>query len=213
MDLEKRLLDGLAAMPDLQTDTKRLGKQLLHYIELIVKWNGTHNLTAIRNPEAMITRHMLDSLTPLPYMVGPNIVDVGSGAGFPGIPIALARPEWHLTLVESNQKKVAFLMQVAIELNLPNILVKSQRVESFIPESNVDTVISRAFSNLDRYSQLTGHLCRNGVQHCRLMAMKGVFPDMELMQLSPNVSVERIIPVTVPGLKAKRHLIVMQYKA
>lgn len=213
MDLEQRLLDGLAAMPGLQIDIKHLGKQLLQYIELIVKWNSTHNLTAIRTPEAMITRHMLDSLTPLPYMVGSNIVDVGSGAGFPGIPIALARPEWQLTLVESNQKKVAFLMQVAIELNLQNVLVKSQRVENFIPEDNADTIISRAFSNLERFTQLTGHLCRNSVQHCRFMAMKGAFPDMELMQLSPNVSVERIIPVTVPGLKAKRHLIVMQYKA
>lgn len=108
MNLEKQLHDGLKAIPELSADTGHLCSRLLRYIELIAKWNSTHNLTSVRNPESMITRHMLDSLVILPHVSGPGIVDVGSGAGFPGIPVALARPEWQVTLVESNQKKPLF---------------------------------------------------------------------------------------------------------
>jgi 16S rRNA (guanine527-N7)-methyltransferase len=210
--LEKHLLDGLKAI-DLPADTDitLLSNQLLRYIALITKWNDTHNLTAVRNPASMITHHMLDSLTSLPYINGPNIVDVGSGAGLPGIPLALVRSDWQVTLVESSQKKAAFLVQAAVELNLPNVSVRQQRVENMIMENNVDTVISRAFSNLNRFMQLTGHLCRNNSDHCRFIAMKGAFPDMELMQLSPEFHIKQIIPVTVPGLRAKRHLIVISH--
>ncbi len=212
MDLEKQLRDGLEAIPELSADTGYLGSRLLRYIELITKWNSTHNLTSIRNPESMITRHMLDSLVILPYISGPAIVDVGSGAGFPGIPVALARPEWQVTLVESNQKKAAFLLQAALELGLPNISVKQERVEKINLENKVDTVVSRAFSSLERFMRLSKHLCENNADHCRFVAMKGEFPDMELMQLSPEFVVEKIVAVTVPGLKAKRHLVVIRYQ-
>lgn len=212
MNLEKQLHDGLEAIPELSADTGHLCSRLLRYIELIAKWNSTHNLTSVRNPESMITRHMLDSLVILPHVSGPGIVDVGSGAGFPGIPVALARPEWQVTLVESNQKKAAFLLQAVLELGLPNISVKQGRVEKIKLENKVDTVVSRAFSSLERFMSLSKHLSENDSDHCRFIAMKGEFPDMELMQLSPEFVVEKIVAVTVPGLKAKRHLVVIRYQ-
>ena len=212
MNLEKQLHDGLKAIPELSADTGHLCSRLLRYIELIAKWNSTHNLTSVRNPESMITRHMLDSLVILPHVSGPGIVDVGSGAGFPGIPVALARPEWQVTLVESNQKKAAFLLQAVLELGLPNISVKQGRVEKIKLENKVDTVVSRAFSSLERFMSLSKHLSENDSDHCRFIAMKGEFPDMELMQLSSEFVVEKIIAVTVPGLKAKRHLVVIRYQ-
>ncbi|MDT8364780.1 MAG: 16S rRNA (guanine(527)-N(7))-methyltransferase RsmG [Nitrosomonas sp.] len=210
MDLKALLIDGLAKMPALPADQSLLEKQLLQYVMLVVKWNATHNLTAVKTPEAMITRHLLDSLSVLPYISGPSVVDVGSGGGFPGIPIALARPEWQITLVESNGKKAVFLKQVALELNLPNVLVVHQRVEKTANQGEINTVISRAFSSLSRFTQLAGVLCEKNPESCRLVAMKGDFPDLELMQLPPEFAVEQIIPVVVPGLKAKRHLIVMK---
>jgi len=154
---------------------------------------------------------MLDSLVTVPHISGPGIADVGSGGGFPGIPIALARPDWQVTLIESNQKKAAFLLQAALELNLPNISVRQGRVEKIILENRVDTVISRAFSSLERFMSLSKHLCDSN-SDCCFIAMKGEFPDMELMQLSPEFVVEKIIAVTVPGLKAKRHLVVIRYQ-
>lgn len=105
MSLEKQLYEGLEAISGLSANTEHLSSQLLRYMELITKWNSTHNLTSVSNLESMITRHMLDSLVALPHIGGPHVVDVGSGAGLPGIPIALARPEWQVVLIESNQKK------------------------------------------------------------------------------------------------------------
>ncbi len=212
MNLEKQLRDGLEAIPGLSVDVVHLSSQLLRYIDLIMKWNGTHNLTSIKTPESMVTRHMLDSLVTVPHINGPGIVDIGSGGGFPGIPIALARPDWQVTLIESNQKKAAFLLQTALELNLSNISVRQGRVEKIELENKVDTVMSRAFSSLERFMSLSKHLSNSNIDHCRFVAMKGEFPDMELMQLSPEFAVEKIIAVTVPGLKAKRHLVVIRYQ-
>lgn len=211
MNLEKQLHDGLKAIPGLSSvDIAHLSSQLSRYITLITKWNSTHNLTSVRNPESMITRHMLDSLVALPHISGSNIVDVGSGAGLPGIPIALARPDWRVTLVESNQKKAAFLQQAVVELGLQNVTIKQERIEKIKPENKINTVISRAFSSLERFMRLSKHLCAQNAEHCRFVAMKGAFPDMELMQLPPEFPVEHIVPVTVPGLRAKRHLVIMR---
>ena len=132
---------------------------MLQYLALIQKWNRVHNLTAVREPEAMLVRHLLDSLAVLPHVAGPRIADVGSGAGLPGIPLALARPEWRVTLVESNHKKTAFLQQARIELNLKNVEVMTERVENFRPTDGFDIVISRAFSDLADFASLAGHLC------------------------------------------------------
>lgn len=194
---------GLALPRETQT-------RMLQYLALIRKWNQVHNLTAVREPEAMLVRHLLDSLAILPHVAGPRIADVGSGAGLPGIPLALARPEWRVTLVETNHKKTAFLQQARIELDLKNVEVMTERVENFHPVDGFDVVISRAFSDLADFAGLAGHLCAPGNGGGRLVAMKGVYPHEELAQLPAQFMVEKILPVTVPGLEAERHLVLIK---
>ena len=184
--------------------------RLLQYLALIRKWNQVHNLTAVREPEAMLVRHLLDSLAALPHMTGPRLADVGSGAGLPGIPLALARPEWHVTLIEINHKKAAFLRQAQIELNLKNVEVTAERVENFHPAEGFDVVISRAFSDLTDFASLAGHLCAPRSGGGRLAAMKGVYPHEELAQLPAQFMVEKILPLAVPGLEAERHLVLIK---
>ena len=196
---------GLALPRETQT-------RMLQYLALIRKWNQVHNLTAVREPEAMLVRHLLDSLAILPHVAGPRIADVGSGAGLPGIPLALARPEWRVTLVETNHKKTAFLQQARIELDLKNVEVMTERVENFHPVDGFDVVISRAFSDLADFAGLAGHLCAPGNGGGRLVAMKGVYPHEELAQLPAQFMVEKILPVTVPGLEAERHLVLIKQR-
>ena len=196
---------GLALPQETQT-------RMLQYLALIRKWNQVHNLTAVREPEAMLVRHLLDSLAILPHVAGPRIADVGSGAGLPGIPLALARPEWRVTLVETNHKKTAFLQQARIELDLKNVEVMTERVENFHPVDGFDVVISRAFSDLADFAGLAGHLCAPGNGGGRLVAMKGVYPHEELAQLPAQFMVEKILPVTVPGLEAERHLVLIKQR-
>jgi 16S rRNA (guanine527-N7)-methyltransferase len=208
MNLAAQLSDGIEvlglALPR-ETQTR-----MLQYLALIRKWNQVHNLTAVREPEAMLVRHLLDSLAILPHVAGPRIADIGSGAGLPGIPLALARPEWHVTLVETNHKKIAFLQQARIELNLKNVEVRAERVENLQSADGFDIVISRAFSDLADFASLAGHLCAPGNGGGRLVAMKGVYPHEELAQLPAQFMVEKILPVTVPGLEAERHLVLIK---
>jgi 16S rRNA (guanine527-N7)-methyltransferase len=208
MSLAAQLSDGIEvlglALPR-ETQTR-----MLQYLALIRKWNQVHNLTAVREPEAMLVRHLLDSLAILPHVAGPRIADIGSGAGLPGIPLALARPEWHVTLVETNHKKTAFLQQARIELNLKNVEVRAERVENLQSADGFDIVISRAFSDLADFASLAGHLCAPGNGGGRLVAMKGVYPHEELAQLPAQFMVEKILPVTVPGLEAERHLVLIE---
>jgi 16S rRNA (guanine527-N7)-methyltransferase len=208
MSLAAQLSDGIEvlglALPR-ETQTR-----MLQYLALIQKWNQVHNLTAVREPEAMLVRHLLDSLAILPHVAGPRIADVGSGAGLPGIPLALARPEWRVTLVETNHKKTAFLQQARIELNLKNVEVRAERVENLQSADGFDIVISRAFSDLADFASLAGHLCAPGNGGGRLVAMKGVYPHEELAQLPAQFMVEKILPVTVPGLEAERHLVLIK---
>ncbi len=208
MSLTAQLADGIEALG--LTLSRETQTHLLQYLALIRKWNQVHNLTAVREPEAMLVRHLLDSLAILPHVTGPRIADIGSGAGLPGIPLALARPEWHVTLVEINHKKAAFLQQARIELNLKNVEVMTERVENFQPTDGFDMVISRAFSDLTDFASLAGHLCVSGNGGGRLMAMKGVYPHEELAQLPEQFMVEKILPVTVPGLEAERHLVLIR---
>lgn len=182
-------------------------ERLLQYVELLQKWNKVHNLTAVREPEKMITHHLLDSLSVLPHLPGGRVLDVGSGAGLPGIPLALARPDWRVTLLDCNHKKTAFLRQASIELELANIEVSAERVESWRPDRPFDTVVSRAFSDLPEFAGLAGHLVSpDGV----LAAMKGVHPFEELAQLPAGYRVEKVVPLSVPGLDAERHLVLVR---
>ncbi len=210
MSLEKQLLEGLNKLEvGLSEERERISAHLLQYIFFLDKWNRVHNLTAVRKPEEMLTKHMLDSLTLLPIISGTHHADVGAGAGLPGIPLAIARPDWYLTLIESNQKKAAFLKQGCIELALKNVKVVCERAERFFPSEKFDTVISRAFADLSTFVKSANHLCAKHSKS-RLVAMKGRFPDAELMQLPAQFEVEKVLRVMVPGLRAARHLIVIK---
>ena len=145
MNLELQLAEGIATLGIALPEESVV--RLLQYLDLIEKWGKVYNLTAVREPEAMLNRHLFDSLAVLPHIAGPYVADVGSGAGLPGIPLALARPDWRVVLFESNQKKTIFLQQVCIELGLKNVEVVAERVENFSPKEKFNTVISRAFSS------------------------------------------------------------------
>ena len=182
--------------------------KMLSYLSLIEKWNQVYNLTATREPGEMLKKHLLDSLSVLPHVTGPYVIDIGSGAGLPGIPLALAQPDWQIVLLESNHKKAAFLKQASIELALKNVEIAAVRVEDFHPDTLFNTVVSRAFSDLGEFVRLAGRLC---LKEGRLIAMKGVYPHEELTQVPAKFTVEKTLSVTVPGLEAERHLVMVRY--
>jgi 16S rRNA (guanine527-N7)-methyltransferase len=187
--------------------------RLMAYVELLAKWNRTYNLTAIRDTARMVTHHVLDALAILPHLPDRahlRVLDVGSGGGVPGIPLAIARPLWSVTLLDSNSKKTTFLTQAAIELGVANVDVATARVEAFAPVAPFDVVVSRAFSELaDFTSGASRHLAPGGV----LVAMKGVHPDEELAQLPSDTEVIGVPTVRVPGLDAARHVVLMRPRA
>jgi len=183
------------------------GQRLLNYLALLGKWNQTYNLTAIREPGKVVTHHLLDSLSVLPYVNTDTITDVGSGAGLPGIPLAVAKPGSRVVLIESNHKKGAFLRQAMTELQLTNVEVITERAENWHPLFEVGVVISRAFADLAGFVEIAGHLCSpTGV----MLAMKGLYPDEEIEQLPASVKLERVERIDVPGLRATRHLVILR---
>jgi len=183
---------------------------LAAYVALLAKWNRTYNLTAIREPSRMVTHHVLDSLAVLahlPQRDDVRLLDVGSGGGLPGIPLAIARPQWRATLVDPVHKKAAFLAQAAIELGLGNVDAQAARVEDLGSNVRYDIVISRAFADLATFATLAApHLAPDGV----LVAMKGVHPVEEIAQLPREFAVVATPALAVPGLDASRHLIIMR---
>ncbi len=181
--------------------------QLCNYLLLLDKWNRAYNLTSVRNISDMITLHILDSLSILPYLQGRRIIDVGTGAGLPGIPLAIAQPECEFVLLDSNGKKTRFLLHVLQELHLTNVEIVQARVENYQPEKCFDTIISRAFSSLAVFAQTTKHLCGPGGQ---LLAMKGQYPLEELAALSAVFSVLATHELLVPELNAQRHLVCLK---
>ena len=181
--------------------------RLLSYISLLGKWNRVYNLTAIREPGKIVTHHILDSLAVLPHIDADTIADIGSGAGLPGIPIALARPRARIALVESNHKKGAFLRQAKTELHLTNVDIVTERAENLRPSAGFRVVISRAFADLAGFVEVAGHLCEEGGV---LASMKGLYPDEELALLPPQVQLRSVEQIDVPGLRAARHLVLMR---
>lgn len=205
MSLEQKLAGGLEEMGlDLDVATQ---SRLLSYVALMQKWNKVYNLTAVREPEKMVTQHLLDSLAVLPHIVGHRVIDVGTGPGLPGIPLALANPALEVTLLDSNHKKTSFLRQACLELGLNNATVICERVEAWRPEEKYDVVISRAFSDLAEFASLALHLCKD---IGRLLAMKGVYPHEELTRLPATVVLQGVEPLKVPGLGAERHLVLLR---
>lgn len=183
--------------------------QLLKYTQLLAKWNRTYNLTAVRDPLAMVSHHLLDSLAVLPHLetagAGARIADVGSGAGLPGVPLALARPDWHVALVESNDKKAAFLQQAKIELALANVEIHARRVEAWHPADRFAVVISRAFAELADFVAACKHLL---APHGVLAAMKGKDPGDEVARLSGYRC--QTVALTVPFVDGERHLVLCE---
>ena len=203
MSLQKKLSQGLAELGvDLDTATQQ---KLLDYLALLEKWNKVHNLTAVRDPSDMVTLHLLDSLSVLPHIKSGRLLDVGSGAGLPGIPLSIVRPDLQVTVMDSSHKKASFMRQAKATLGIPNLEVVCGRVEEFHPEHKFNMVISRAFSDLAEFMRLTAHLCDEGGVW---LAMKGVYPFDELAQIKGPTS--EVVPLRVPGLEAQRHLVFLK---
>lgn len=182
--------------------------KLVEFLFLLNKWNSTYNLTAIRDIHSMMAYHLLDSLSIVDSLSAcHNILDVGSGAGLPGLVLAIIYPDKKVSMIDVVQKKTAFINQVKIELGLNNVFVYSGRVEKLSVENKFDAIISRAFSSLSDFVNLSGHLLeKNG----RFYAMKGLIPSDEIGNLDRNWKVCRIEPLIVPQLNAQRHLIVIE---
>lgn len=206
---EARLDEGLAALGmAFDADTRR---RLLAQLAELQKWNAAYNLTAVRDPGEMLARHLLDSLAVLPAIEAlglplSRIADIGSGGGFPGVPLAIACPWREVTVLDSNGKKARFLRHLQRTLALPNLAVVESRAEDWRPMPRVDAVISRALAPLPDFVRLTAHLvAANG----RWLAMKGKLAAEELNGLSEDVGILNIVPLQVPGLDEERHLVVV----
>jgi 16S rRNA (guanine527-N7)-methyltransferase len=189
--------------------------QLVRFAALLVRWNAVHNLTAISSPASILSHHLLDSLAILPLMSSIfgekqcRMLDVGSGGGLPGIPLAIVRPHWQVTVVDKVQKKAAFLTQAKLELGLSNLVCLHARVED-VDAPPFDLIVSRAFSSLKDFVRVSGHLLGPGGWWA---AMKGVYPNAELAELEramPDVRVVDVVKLDVPRLDAERHLILLQ---
>ena len=176
-------------------------EQLLGFIKLIAKWNKAYNLTAVRNNEDMARLHILDSLAILPHIEGKRVIDIGTGAGLPGIPLAIFLPEVEFVLLDSNAKKTRFVQQVILELKLKNVSVIHSRAEDYQPELGFDIITTRAFTNLADMVKMTAHLLSpDGV----LLAMKGLIPEAELAEINAKTT---LIPIKVPEVEAERCLV------
>lgn len=197
------LAQGIASMG--LSVSEEVQQKLLAYLALLQKWNKVYNMTAVRDPMEMVTLHLLDSLSVLPYVNGKNLLDVGSGGGLPGIVLAICKPELQVATIDTVQKKVIFMRQVKGELGLNNLTPVHARVENFQPDEAFELVISRAFSEIALFIRLTQHLiAKNG----QWLAMKGVLPNAELENL-PYKPI-RTEPLKVAGLDAERHLLVFE---
>ncbi|CAI8959932.1 MULTISPECIES: 16S rRNA (guanine(527)-N(7))-methyltransferase RsmG [Pseudomonas] len=203
---------------ELSTGARQLGvelsevqhAQLLAYLALLIKWNKAYNLTAVRNPDEMVSRHLLDSLSVMPFIHSERWLDVGSGGGMPGIPLAILHPDKHVTVLDSNGKKTRFLTQVKLELKLDNLTVIHKRVEEFQPELPFTGIVSRAFSSMENFTNWTRHL---GDAQTQWLAMKGLHPADELVALPADFRVDSEQALTVPGCQGQRHLLILRRTA
>ncbi|WP_158782467.1 16S rRNA (guanine(527)-N(7))-methyltransferase RsmG [Pantoea sp. BAV 3049] len=180
--------------------------QLVGYVELLHKWNKAYNLTSVRDPEQMLVRHILDSIVVEPHLQGSRFIDVGTGPGLPGVPLAIVRPDAHFTLLDSLGKRIRFLKQVQHELKLSNINPVQSRVEDFPAEPPFDGVISRAFASLNDMLNWCHHL---PAQQGHFYALKGVVPEDEIASLPAGFTLNRVVRLSVPQLEGERHLVVI----
>lgn len=181
-------------------------ERLIAYLNLLNQWNKVFNLTAIRNLEDMVSLHLLDSLSIQPYLHGDRIIDVGTGAGLPGIPLALTCPQKQFVLLDSNHKKTRFLNQVVYELGIKNVVVVHSRCESFEPDQHFDSIITRAFATLAEMITTTQHLL---AERGQFLAMKGIYPEAEIQNLPEKFKLLAVHRLTINGLNVERHLVCM----
>lgn len=203
--IEAHLAEGLARLG--MSATPGQTGALLHFLALLHKWNRAFNLTALKDPADLVVRHILDSLTARPYLAGQAVLDVGAGAGLPGIPLAVFEPSRRFTLLDSSGKKIRFLRQVLLEIALPNVALVQARAESYRPESPFDTVVCRAFGTLAKFARCCGQLVAPGG---RLVAMKGRYPAAELARLPSPWQASEVARTRVPFLDAERHIAVLE---
>jgi 16S rRNA (guanine527-N7)-methyltransferase len=208
--LRRELLQGIAALDTrgqrLSLDANKVD-QLIAYIALLDRWNKAYNLTAVRDPAAMVVRHLLDSLAIAPYVSGQRIIDVGTGPGLPGIPLAITFPDRHFSLLDSNGKKTRFLFQAKTQLSLKNVEIIEDRVESYHPEPLFDAVVTRAFADLS----LTARLCRHLlIDHGKIYAMKAQEADDSASIWDPGMRLLDRYNIDVPGLDEPRTLVVLE---
>ena len=199
--------DGLGELKLTVPESAR--QKLIAYLELLAKWNKTFNLTAIRDPLQMVRVHLLDSLAVLRELPAGRLADIGSGAGVPGIPIAIAEPQRSIVLLEANQKKGSFLRQAVIELDLPNSAVHVERAEAWRPVERFAVVITRAFAEIADFIASCRHLVADGGV---LAAMKGVYPKDELARVGVDCDCQDVRRLAVPMLGAERHLVLCRMK-
>ena len=202
--LQDELQRGLST---LGLDAATLAPPLLQYLALLDRWNRTYNLTAIRDPREMVTRHLLDSLAMHPFVERGTLADLGTGPGLPGIPLAIAKPDLQVTLVESNGKKARFLREAVRQLKLGNANVAESRIEAFDARGRFDAITARALATLPLILQLGGHLLG---PDGHLLAMKGVLPVDEIGALPAGWRLAAVHPLRVPGLVGERHMVVIR---
>lgn len=203
--LDSALKEGIAAQGLQVEDQARAA--MLQYLGLLQRWNKAYNLTSIKDPAQMLSYHLLDSLSIGPHLQGQSFIDVGTGAGLPGIPLAVTHPDKTFSLLDSNGKKIRFLFQIKTALKLGNVKEMQGRVEEYKPEQRYDGVISRAFASLTDMIEGSEHLLVAGG---RFYAMKGRYPDKELSALPKGYKVEQAIELEVPTLDQQRHLVIIK---
>lgn len=205
--LSAQLIDGLSVLD--QAYSEHQIEQLITYLLLLHRWSRAYNLTAIKDPEAMLIRHLLDSLAVTSYLQGNRFLDVGTGAGLPGVPLAIANRDRNFDLLDSNGKKIRFLFQVRTQLGLINVQERQQRVENLANVEKYDGILSRAFASLADMVMGTQHLLAPGG---RFYALKGKISDTELKALPRDYGIELLTELTIPGLNEQRHLIVIEQR-
>jgi 16S rRNA (guanine527-N7)-methyltransferase len=201
------LSDQLVALikeTSLEVSTEQISL-LIQYVELLNKWNKAYNLTSVRDPKDMMIKHIMDSLMVGPHLKGQSFIDVGTGPGLPGIPLAILYPERKFVLLDSLGKRITFLRQVVFQLKLNNVTPVKSRVEEYHPEHPFDGVLSRAFSSLNDMVTWCEHLI--SVEHGLFLALKGIYPSDEIAALPSNIAVANSYAIAVPQLEGERHLI------
>ena len=202
MSVQHSIATGLAELDANAPPTA--ARQLNQFIDQLARWNRVYNLTAVREPEAMVTRHIFDSLSILPWLRGPQVLDVGSGAGLPGIPLAIVEPTLQFQLLDSNAKRTRFMTQMVHELALDNVQVIRSRAEDFQPLQKFDCIITRAFGSIEKLLLLSRSW---GAAHSQILAMKGQQPEAELQVLPKGYRLLGVHRLAVVGLDAERHLV------